>query len=441
MQRAMEQALRATSRDEAWHALAPLRGSMATDAGLAETWMTLLAASPARAGAIDDALTVLRHHAADASLVVRALALLVAVADLVPFDEPRRAGDVAEVAVREARAALDRAPGSAPFRAALGNALVRLGPAHDTDAIAALEEAIRSEPRGEWLSDLGVAHKRARRFRAALIAFEKARKKLGDARPLLFHIALTAIATGENETAREALAQLGFAVVGDTRPFVADLPETEIRLTTLGTGQASFAAVPDEAAGFERAWIQPLSPVHGVVRTPTHREAIADFGDVVLVDPAPVAFAVESGKRRPILGVLDVLAKGDERRFRFLALEQHDGDAAAIGAALPEGCTFYLHGTRVEQVCPRCAAGETLTKHDHLPPEEHRVVFGKLIVPATLDLALVRGALERARADRPGVLLAMPGLYEAQGDTAGAGKAHKTWGVIERGLMTMRSRT
>lgn len=438
---AMERALRAKTRDEAWSALAPLRHAITSDRELAETWMTLLSASPSRPGALDDGKAVLASHASDEALVVRALALLVAIADLVPFDEPRRPGDVAELAVAEARAALARTPDSAPVRAALGNALVRLGPTHDAEAVAALEDAIRRDPRGEWLSDLGVAHKRARRFRAALIAFEKARAKLGDARPLLFHVALAAIATGEDETARGALVALGFRVEGTGRPFVPDLPETQIRLSTLGTGQASFAAVTDEAAAFEHAWVQPLSPVHGVVRTPTHREAIADFGDVVLLDPAPVAFRSADGKRRPILGVLGVLAPGDERRLRFLALEQREGDAVAIGAALPEGCTFYLHGTRIEQICPRCAAGDTLTKHEHQPPEEHRAAFGKLIVPAAIDLTAVRVALERARAERPGVLLAIPGLYEALGDTASAGKNHKTWGAIERGLTTLRSRT
>ena len=436
----MERALRATSREEAWSALSPLRASIATDRELADTWLTLLAASPSRSGAIDDARTALASHASDEAIAVRALALLIAIADLVPFDEPRRAGDAAHLAVDAARDALARLASSAALHAALGNALVRLGPAHDTEAIASLEDAVRLDARGEWLSDLGVAHKRARRFHAALIAFEKARTKLGDARPLLFHVALAAVATGEHAKARDALTKLGFTVEGSERPLVAGLAETQVRLPTIGTGHAAFAALPDESAGFERAWIQPLSPVHGVVRTPTHREAIADFGDVVLVDPAPVTFSVDGAKRRPVLGVLDVLAKGDERRFRFLALEQNEGDARAIGDALPRGCTFYLHGTRVERVCPRCAAGETLTKHEHLAAEEHRAAFGKLIVPAAIDLRAVRGALDAARTARPGVLLAMPALYEAVGDTPAAGQAHKTWGVIERGLAAVRSR-
>ncbi|MDQ3032717.1 MAG: hypothetical protein M3Y87_09890, partial [Myxococcota bacterium] len=206
-------------------------------------------------------------------------------------------------------------------------------------------------------------------------------------------------------------------------------------------GHGLLAVVPDEAVGFERVWAQPLSPLHGVLRSPTFRDAIADWGDVVLWDAAPAATIEEGGRAVPVFPLLAVLKEGDERRFRFLALEQEEGQVAALGARLPEGVVLYAHGARVEQVCARCAAGEVLTKHEHEAPTEHRVAFGKLLVPGDRDLAEVRAALEAAQREAPGVLLAAPGLYEALGLTSQAGKAHKTWGVIERGaLLPARAR-
>lgn len=430
----MEQALAARTRDEAWKALEPLRGSLPGDRELALTWLTLLAASPSRAGAIDDARAVLARHPDDLELVQAALAALLAIADRVPFDEPRAPGDAAQIAADEARAALTRHPETAEIHAALGNALVRLGPTHDAAAIASLEEAIRRDPRGEWLSDLGIAHKRARRFLAAQIAFEKARAKLGDRRPLLFHLALCGAANGDDAVARGALEALGFRLEGTGRPFVPDLPETAVRLATREAGSKT---APVE---LERAFVQLLSPVHGVLRTPMRGDSVADFGDVLLLDPAPVASTMENGERRPVLGVLGVLAPGDERRIPFLALEQKEGEVAALGAALPEGCLWYVHGTRIESVCPRCAAGDAMQKHEHLPAEEHRAVYGKLVVPASVELRAARDTIERARAAHPGVLLALPRLHELLGDTPQAGKAHKTWGVIERGLLASRGK-
>ncbi len=442
----MTRALAAPSADAAWAELEPLRARITEDRELAAVWVTLLQASPRRPFALDDARAVLSRFGDAPELVATALTALVRIADLVPFDEPRPAGDPAEIAARAAQRALE-AHASVPARGALlvalGNALSRLGPSRGAEAAAALEEAVLLEARADWLSDLGVCHKRARRFRAALIAFRKAREKGKRSRGLSLHVALCAIATGEHAVAREALEELGLRVVGegDARPFVEGLAPIEVRMPTLGTGHLIGTVVPDEAASFERVWMQPLSPVHGVLRTPTHREAIADYGDVVLVDPAPVATVASGEGRAPVIGVLDVLAKGDEHRFRFLALEQSEGHAAALGAALPEGVVFYVHGARVERVCPRCAAGETLVAHEHLPAEEHRAVFGKLLAPRTVALRSVARALEEARAARPGVLLAIPSLFEALGDTASAGKAHKTWGVIERGVLARTPRT
>src|SRR5690606_3721448 len=196
-------------------------------------------------------------------------------------------------------------------------------------------------------------------------------------------------------------------------PFVEGLEPVEVRLPTVGPGHSLAPAVPDEAASFEVVWAQPLSPCHGVIRSPTFRDAIADFGDVVLWDGAPIGLTRRDGSapvpRFPLLGVLK---KGDERRFRFLALQQKADQVAALGRELPEGAIVYPHGERIETLCPRCAAGETFTKHEHLPPEEHRVVFGKIIVPSTIELSAFADALETARRNNPGVLLAIPGLYE-----------------------------
>jgi hypothetical protein len=97
-----------------------------------------------------------------------------------------------------------------------------------------------------------------------------------------------------------------------------------------------------------------------------------------------------------------------------------------------------VHSENVQKVCARCMAGETLVKHEHLPPEDQRFSFGKVVVPASVPLADVAAALDRAKAAEPGVLLAIPALYEQLERTAEAGKQHQRWGAIERGLGAKR---
>jgi hypothetical protein len=105
---------------------------------------------------------------------------------------------------------------------------------------------------------------------------------------------------------------------------------------------------------------------------------------------------------------------------------------AAFAALLPDEARLFIHHERVELLCARCASGEHMHKHRHEPPQEHRLVYGKLVVPGGVDLAAFRRDLETALRSQPAIQLVMPGLLEAVGDTAAAGKAHQMWRGLER---------
>lgn len=447
---AIERALIERDLDAAWAHLEPFRDQLETDSDIALAWVSWLQASPSRSNAHEDAHRVLaRFGEQDPELAAAALTVWIRLDERRPLDEPPLSDAPARHAADAAARLLDHhvdRPETGALRIAYANALRRLGRA--AEAQAEFERAIADASRGgdgapgEWLSDFGMLHKGQRRFRPALTCFEKAIERLGEQRGLLFNLAIAAVGAGEMEKAAAALHKLGFQVEGGPNrfPSVEQLPPVQVRIPTRGAGhQLLTELVPDEAAMLERVWVQPLSPVHGALVSPTFREGLADWGDVVLFDVAPAAFIEDEGRRVPVFPLLTVLKKGDEARFRFLALEQEPGQVRRIGEALPEGVVLYEHGVRVERICARCAAGDVLTKHEHEAPSEHRGVYGKLLVPAGVPLAEARKALEAAQQAQPGVLMAMPGLYEALSDTPRAGKAHKTWGVIERGVMRQKS--
>ncbi|MEQ8459841.1 MAG: hypothetical protein RID81_20100 [Sandaracinaceae bacterium] len=439
---ALDRAVRATDLDTLWEALSPLRGRLTDDPAVARAWAEALGATPRRPTLREEAETLLDAWPSDPGIVGACCDALIRVEGRRPVDEPPLEEGPASVAATAAGRCLGKLPGELAqdpdiggmLHALRGNALALLGPKRTDDAVAALAKALGMEERASWRFDLGLLYKRAGRFPDALEAFRAARA--GEPEPrkgTLWNVAICATACGEAETAADAWTALGLEVRTESGlPFVEGLDPVQVRLPTLGSGTDPTRVVPDEAAGFEIVWAQPLSPCHGVVRSPTHREAAADFGDVILWDGAPVAVREIEGRPVPRFPFLGRLKAGDERRFRFLALQQEEGQVAAIGEGLPEGVVLYPHGERVEMVCPRCAAGDTLVKHEHLPKEQHRVVFGKLVVPAQVPLPHFAHVLDEARAAQPGVLLAIPDLYEALGDTAQAGKHHKRWGTIER---------
>jgi hypothetical protein len=138
------------------------------------------------------------------------------------------------------------------------------------------------------------------------------------------------------------------------------------------------------------------------------------------------------GKPVPRFPLLCVLRKGDEHRFRFVALEQEAGDVLAFGQELPQEALLFAHRASIEMLCARCATGDHMHKHEHLKAEPHRLVYGKIVVPRSAALRDFQAALNARLKTHPKVQLVMPGLLEELGETAAAGKAHQLWRGLER---------
>ena len=83
-------------------------------------------------------------------------------------------------------------------------------------------------------------------------------------------------------------------------------------------------------------------------------------------------------------------------------------------------------------LCARCASGDHMRKHDHGPPEEHRLAYGKVVLEGARDVAAFKRELDAAEQRHAGVRLVVPGLYELLGDSPAAGKAHQLWRGLER---------
>jgi tetratricopeptide (TPR) repeat protein len=377
--------------------------------------------------------------ASDAELVSRDCDALIRAAERTPPDEPQPADSPALLAERAARTCLERAADlpaelAAFLHMARGNALRLLG-RHD-DALAEMQRAIALAPeRGGFFQNLAILHKARRSFAEGLAAAERAHAALGDRPAVLWNVAICATAVGDGARAAQALEALGHAaeVADSGMPFVDGLPPVQVRVATLGAGYGD-SRVPEQAVGFEALWVTPISPCHGVVSSPSFRSASVDYGDVVLWDAIPVGAVVHEGHRVVRLPLLAVLKRGDERRLRFVALQQQAREIAALARDMPAGGTLFVHEERIEQLCARCASGEHMQKHAHEPPEEHRLAYGKLVIDAARDLGEFRTGLEAAQRRHPGVRLIVPELHELLGETEAAGKAHTLWRSLERSV-------
>jgi tetratricopeptide (TPR) repeat protein len=414
-----------------------LEAELASNSEAAALWLDLLRAQPRRPSLRSDAARIVAAFPGDAALVTRACDALIRCAELAPLDEPDAERlelcRLAAAAAEHCCAGLEGAPGQGMrgfLLASQGNALRLVG--EYEQALTKLEAALAEQPeRGSWWFNLGLLHKARSAWREALDANRRARVLLGDDKAVLWNLAICATALGDGTSAVEAMRALGHPaeLAPSGMPYVPNLPPVQVRAASLGTGM-SASAVPDRSIGLELLWATPLSPVHGVVSSPSYRNTSIDYGDVVLWDGVPVGVSTHGGRPVPRFPLLALLRKGDERRFRFVALQQAPDQVTALAEDLPADSQLFIHLERVEKLCARCASGEHLRKHVHEPPEAHRLVYGKLIVPGTVELAAFRAELQERLHRHSGVQLVVPELLEQVGDTVAAGNAHRLWRAL-----------
>jgi hypothetical protein len=463
--------------ESAWNALLERRSQLGSDRTLAELALGLIREMGNGTAHREVLRNLVEAWTDDWRLTLGAASLLIEQAGRRGMDEPPLSEDGpaswAATALQRSLEALDErdrtdADVAGNLNAMLGNALRFCGPGRDLEAQEAFTRAIELDPeRGEWWYDAGLLDKWRGRFDEGYAANEQARMRLGPQRPVLWNLAVCATALGKAEEAVETWEEIGVpARVDRSRgmPYVAGLPPMLLRVLSRTAATDGTSQLPDGAVGFELVWIAPLSPCHGVVQSPTFRDAPIDYGDLVLWDGAPVAAHKTSAEDPvPVFPLLEILRPGDERRWPFVALEQEPGAIQGLEEALPGGVRVFIREERMEHHCAACAAGEP---HEHVAavsapatvsasatgaasapasasasvPVSASLVRGKVIVPAGQDLSGFREAWEAATGARP-ISVSLPALYEELGDSKRAGQAHQAWRGIEGKAVRQKARS
>jgi tetratricopeptide (TPR) repeat protein len=431
--------------ESAWEALLQSEKRLSSDRKLADLALGLIQQLGNRAGHRDVLRRIVEAWATDWRLTLGAASLLVEQAGRRGMDEPTLTEDrPAAWAATSLQRSLDalsdaeRKDGDVAgnLYAMLGNALRLCGPGRDAEAQEAFTRAIEIDPeRGEWWYDAGLLDKWRGRFDDGYAANEQARMRMGPQRPVLWNLAICATALGKGEDAVELWEEIGVpARLDQSRgmPYVAGLPPMLLRVLSRTPPTDGTSLLPDKAVSFELVWIAPLSPCHGVVQSPTFRDAPIDYGDLVLWDGAPVAAHRTSAEETvPVFPLLEILRPGNERRWPFVALEQEPGALEGLERALPEGTRVFVRDERVEHGCVACESGEP-HEHDGTVPAaaSTSLVRGKIIVQPTQDVEEFRTAWEAATAARA-LSVSLPALYEQLGDSRRAGQEHQAWRGIE----------
>lgn len=348
-------AIEAGDPEAAFAALRPHVAAIKDDERVALPWVHLLRFVDDRADLTREVRRFARQWLDHPSIILGIAESVAAWAEKQPHDAPRPPDGVEVIAVQVLAKLIDGMGEAAerdqrfvgPLHFGLARICAQAGPAFDDRASAAFEIALNAAPgAGDWWLLCARFHLLRQRWDAARVAAGQAHRHLPErlVEQAIFVATTAATGAGDGAEALEGWRSLGRdgQLGPDGLPVIPGLDPVEVRLGLV------------DAGGGEAVWVQPQSPCHGRIVSPTILDCEADFDDRVLWDAVPLGFREVDGQRVPLFPRIKLLAEGNAQTIRYQA--SGDLDVAAINAGLPPGCFLYpqLAGppARGKLVCP-----------------------------------------------------------------------------------------
>ncbi len=164
----------------------------------------------------------------------------------------------------------------------------------------------------------------------------------------------------------------------------------------------------------ETIWIERLSPCHGIIRSVLYQDLGVDFGDVVLIDGAPVTYHTYGEREVPVFPHLATLRRNGYRFFDFAGTQDEAGRLESASKDLPADTVVYSHTENFRIVCKSCWSDPDIDHEQHEEEQKH-VVTGRIAVPPQLDLGDVSERLDSAIEARAPCQIFAPDLSAAAG--------------------------
>jgi tetratricopeptide (TPR) repeat protein len=169
----------------------------------------------------------------------------------------------------------------------------------------------------------------------------------------------------------------------------------------------------------ETIWIERLSPCHGIIRSVLYGELGVDYGDVILIDGAPITHHTYGDQKVPVFPHLATLVRRNYKRFDFAGTQHEPRQLADAEIDLDGDSIIYPHSEYVRQFCARCWRDPDVD-HEHHEHVERRVVVGRIAAAPDVDPVQLLDQIDKALAKRSGCQLYVPDLCLAAGFQARA---------------------
>ena len=177
---------------------------------------------------------------------------------------------------------------------------------------------------------------------------------------------------------------------------------------------AERTADSDDPGLEETIWIERLSPCHGIIRSVLYQQLGVDFGDVVLIDGAPITYHKYGDREVPVFPHLATLVRSNYRFFDFAGTQDGEGRINSASADLDRDSVIYSHTENFSFLCAGCWRDQEID-HEHGETEEKHVVRGRIAAPPDVAPSELLRQIDAAMANRAPCRIYSPDLCAAAG--------------------------
>jgi hypothetical protein len=177
---------------------------------------------------------------------------------------------------------------------------------------------------------------------------------------------------------------------------------------------AERTAERDDPGAEETVWIERLSPCHGIIRSVLYGKLGVDYGDVVLIDGAPITYHTYGEERVPVHPHLATLLRRNYQFFDFAGTQETSRQLADVSEELDGDAVIYSHSESFQVLCANCWRDPDLDHEEHERMEKH-VVTGRIAAPPDITPARLLDLIDSGIEKRGRCQLYAPDLCAAAG--------------------------
>ncbi len=180
---------------------------------------------------------------------------------------------------------------------------------------------------------------------------------------------------------------------------------------------AERAADLDTPGEEETVWIERLSPCHGIIRSVLYRRLGVDYGDVILMDGAPITHHTYGEEQIPVFPHLATLLRRNYQFFDFAGTQQEAQQLADISHDLEGDTVIYSHSESFKIMCANCWRNPDLDHAEHETMQQH-IVSGRIAASPDVAPARLLDLIDKQIEKRGTCQIYAPDLCAAAGEPA-----------------------